>query len=160
MEFSFEFESISEAVEDVARFSTAGRFASARKISTESLESNMHVFPIGFEVLRLLYDQGQHKTLHDIIHQGTFYKEWSTQEKNIVSLMKFVALSSIYADTRYVIHELISSAIVASNLEKIDIRDMSTEDVSLAWGKLNLSCADDPIDDRDSTAVEVIVFQS
>ncbi|THW02874.1 hypothetical protein D6D26_03933 [Aureobasidium pullulans] len=129
MEFSFEFESISEAVEDVARFSTAGRFASARKISTESLESNMHVFPIGFEVLRLLYDQGQHKTLHDIIHQGTFYKEWSTQEKNIVSLMKFVAMSSIYADTRYVFHELKPSVIVASSLEKISIGDMSTENM-------------------------------
>lgn len=110
MDFSFDVGDILEDVGEVARQSTIGRFKIARAVSKNTLEKHMEKFPIAIEVLRLLYDQGEHRDLHRKIRSLSRHKQerndqsicdtWSDGEKNIIDLMDAVTMVSVHGNSR------------------------------------------------------------
>ncbi|KAK5738892.1 hypothetical protein LTR17_005618 [Elasticomyces elasticus] len=92
-----------KAVQDVARLSAFGHFGQARSLSKETLETRMDAYPFAFEVLRLLFDQGDYEEMLRIareFHKAKAFKAWSAAEQGTVRLMRAVGVAIIYKGPR------------------------------------------------------------
>lgn len=122
MEFSFDIETdFLEIVEHMAYRSTLGQFRAAREISDSLLEEPIDIFPVAFEAIRLLYDQGQYSQLRKTVQKITKgHQRWDAQELNILKLMDKLAATAMDGSTDYdILSELESYRVAEMRLGRL-----------------------------------------
>lgn len=142
LDFNFEVVDVRDKLGELAYNSTLGWFRAAHESSDSILEDHRDVFPIAFEIVRLLYDQGQYgelrKTIETMIDRRpslpsgvtTTLKPWTEQELGIFILMDTLSVALIYCNDRYEYHKFQLQTSVTLRLERLSSEKLDDEHVS------------------------------
>ena len=147
MNFNFDVvDDVRAKVEALVQKSTLGRFDGAREIIDSIVDGpEGEDFVIAFEVLRLLYDQGQFQQLREVIEklsrrrplptsESTMPSEaWSVKESDVLKLMDMVALVSMDCNKRFGFREPLKKppqASISQRLRNLRLKALDDEDVS------------------------------
>lgn len=133
MTFEFDvFDDISQNVNDMARQGSLGYFGKARSMYNDALKKHRSVFPVFAEYLRILYDQGDLKTLKATSISGGMrhsdaWRSWQPLERCIINLfLTFESPGATYTNNTDMQH---AADCVARHLEYTSFTKLNDEQV-------------------------------